>query len=248
MKTKTKKRLKKMIFFFCASTVILIVLLYLCLGYIVKTAIINIVPRITGTPVKMESFSFSMFTGKARMKKFVIGNPEGFSTEYAFSLDELVVEVDMRTLFSKKIVIDEIRVSGADVIYEQGMTTSNLKEIKANIKKYTGDGKDKEKERKTDSPRREEKEKAEGRKVQIDNFYFNGVKVSLSVFLLQGAKTSIAIPDIHIQDIGKDGEGVSAGEAAVQIFNAIYKSIGKSASSGANSINSLGDSLKLFLK
>ncbi|OGV59785.1 MAG: hypothetical protein A2X45_13875 [Lentisphaerae bacterium GWF2_50_93] len=248
MKTKTKKRLKKTILFFCASMIVLIVGLYFCLGYIVKTAVIGIVPRITGTPVKMESFSFSMFSGKARMKNFVIGNPEGFSTEYAFSLNELVVEVDMDTLFSKKIVIDEIRVNGVDVIYEQGMTTSNLKEIRANVKSYTGKEKDKRQEETADSPRREEKERVEARKVQINNFYFNDVKVSLSVFLLQGAKTSIPIPDIHIEDIGKEGDGVTAGEAAVQIFNAIYKSIGKTASTGTDPVKGLGDSLKGIFK
>ncbi|MFZ2658625.1 MAG: hypothetical protein WAX69_27070 [Victivallales bacterium] len=246
MKTKTKKRLKKMILFFCVSLIVLIGLLYFCLGYIVKTAVINLVPRITGTPVKMESFSFSMFTGKIRMTKFVIGNPEGFNTEYAFSLDELVVGLKMGTLFSKKIVIDEIRVNGAHVIYELGLSTSNLKEINANVKKYTREGKDGKKEQKTDSPMREDKDA--GRKVQIDNFDFNDTKVSLSVFLLQGAKTSISIADIHLQDIGKDGEGVSIGEAAIQIFNAIYKSIGKTASSGTDPVKGLGEGLKGFFK
>ncbi|HBC88194.1 MAG TPA: hypothetical protein DCZ94_14685 [Lentisphaeria bacterium] len=230
MKPKTKKRLKKILFITCASIIVLIVLLHFFLGHIVKAAVETMVPRITGTPVKMESFSFSIFSGKARMRNFIIGNPEGYKTEYAFKLVELLVEVNMDTIFSKKLEIDEIKVNGVHVVYEAGIASSNIGDINANVSKFAGAGKAKEK---AEKPAKEAK--GEGRKIQVNDFYFNGAQLSLSAVLLQGVTTTIPINDIHLQGIGKNDEGVLIGDAADQIFGAVYREIGE-ASSGTKAL------------
>ena len=235
MKPKLQKRLKKILLVSCTSILILILVIYLSLGYIVKNAVETVVPRITGTPVKMESFSFSILTGKVKMKNFIIGNPKEFNTEYAFRLSSLDFDINMDTLLSKKIVIDEIRIDGTQIIYELGFNTSNLSEIKSNIDKFVKG--DKQKEAKTETS----KKAGEGKKIQINNFYFNGASVSLSAVLLQGQKATMPIPDIHLKDIGKDEKGASTGEVADEIFTAIYASIGKVAGSAPEVIKGIGD-------
>ncbi|MFA6568087.1 MAG: hypothetical protein WCS96_07735 [Victivallales bacterium] len=235
MKPKSKKRLKKILLVSCVFIMALITLLYLFLGYIVRSAVETVVPGITGTPVKMESFSFSIFTGRAKMKNFVIANPKGFNTEYAFRLGSIVVDINMDTLLSRKLVIDEIRIEETQIIYEVGLGTSNLGEIKSNIDKFVKG--DKPKEEKAEAP----KKAGEGKKVQINNFYFNGAGVSLSAVLLQGGKTTMPIPDIHLKDIGKEEKGASIGEVADEIFTSIYSSIGKVAGSGAEAIKGIGN-------
>ena len=235
MKPDAKKRFKKILLSSCISILLLILLIYLLLGHIVKNAVEINLPKMTGTPVKMESFSFSILTGKARMKNFVIANPEGFKTEYAFRLGSIVVDINMDTLFSKKIVIDEIRIDETQIIYEQGLISSNLSEIKSNIDKFVK--KDKLKEEKVET-----QEKAGGgKKIQINNFYFNGASVSLSAVLLQGQKATMPITDIHLKDIGKEEKGASTGEVADEIFTAIYTSVGKVAGSGTDVIKGVGD-------
>jgi hypothetical protein len=235
MKPEAKKRLKKILIASCISILVFLILIYVFLGHIVKSSVETVVPKITGTPVKMESCSFSMLTGKMEVKNFIIANPEGFKTEYAFRLGSIVVDINMDTLFSKKIVIDEIRIDDTQIIYEQGLTTSNLSEIKSNIDKFVK--KDKQKEEKAET-----QEKAGGgKKIQINNFYFNGASVSLSAVLLQGQKATMPITDIHLKDIGEEEKGASTGEVADEIFTAIYTSAGKVAGSGTDVIKGVGD-------
>ena len=235
MKPKAKRLLKRILLGSLIALVSLLVLTYLSLGYIVRNAVETVVPKITGTPVKMESFSFSILTGKVKIRNFVIGNPKGFNTEYAFSLGSLSFDINMDTLFSKKIVIDEIRIDGTQIIYELGLNTSNLTEIKSNIDKFVK--RDKQKEVKEEPL----KKAGEGKKIQINNFYFNGASVSLSAVLLQGQKTTMPMPDIHLKDIGKGEKGASIGEVTDEIFTAVYASIGKVAGSGTEAMKWIGN-------
>ncbi len=235
MKPKAKRMLKMLLLGSLIALVVLLLLVYLFLGNIVRGTVETVVPKITGTPVKMESFSFSMMTGKVRMKNFVIGNPKGFNTEYAFRLGSLLVDIDMGTLLSKRLVINEVRIEETQIICEVGLDTSNLSEIKSNIDKFVKG--DKQKETKAEAP----KKAGEGKKIQINDFYFNGASVSLSAVLLQGQKTTIPIPDIHLKDIGKEEGGASVGEVADEIFTAIYTSIGKVAGSGTEMIKGIGN-------
>ena len=235
MNPKSKKRLKKVLLVFCVSVLILILLVYLSLGYIVKGAVETVVPKITGTPVKMENFRFSVMTGKVKIKNFVIGNPTGFNTEYAFRLGSLDIDIDMGTLLSKRIVIDEVRIEGTQIIYEQGLNSSNLGEIRSNIDKFVKG--DKQKESNAEAVQKS----GGGKKIQINDFYFNGAGVSLSAVLLQGEKATMPIPDIHLEGIGKEGKGASSGEVADEIFTAVYASIGKVAGSGPEVIKGMGD-------
>jgi uncharacterized protein involved in outer membrane biogenesis len=234
MSPKLKKRLKKILMISSASLVILIVLIYLSLGIIVKNAVETVVPKITGTPVKMGSFRFSVFTGNLKVENLVIGNPKGFSTEHAFMLGSLAVDINMNTILSKKIVIKEIKIDKTQIVYEQGLSTSNLGEIRSNIDKFVK--KDK-KEEKVEA----QQKTGGGKKIQIDNFYFSGASVSLSAVLLQGQKANMPIPDIHLKDIGKEEKGASIGEVADEVFTAIYASIGKVAGSGPEVIKGIGD-------
>ena len=235
MKPKAKRMLKMLLLGSLIALVVLLLLVYLFLGNIVRGTVETVVPKITGTPVKMESFSFSMMTGKVRMKNFVIGNPKGFNTEYAFRLGSLLVDIDMGTLLSKRLVIDEIRIDDTQIIYEQGLSTSNLGEIKSNIDKFVKGDKPKEEKAETS------KKAGAGKKIQINNFYFNRAGVSLSAVLLQGQKATMPIPDIHLKDIGKEGEGASVGEVADEIFTAVYASIGKVAGAGTEAIKGIGN-------
>lgn len=235
MKPKAKKFLKRILLGSLITLVVLLFLVYIFLGNIVKGTVETIVPKITGTPVKMESFSFSVMTGKIRIKKFVIGNPKDYKTEYAFNLGNLFVDIDMSTLLSKRLVIDEIRIEEAKVICEFGLGTSNLGEIKSNIDKFSKG--DKPKEQKAETPKKE----GEGKKVQINNFYFNGASVSAGAVILQGGKVTLPIPDIHLKDIGKEEKGASVGEVADEVFTAIYTSVGKVVGSGADVLKGVGD-------
>ncbi len=236
MKEKTKKRLKKIGIWAGIGIVVLLLCIHFFLGAIVKTGVQSYMPKLTGTDVKMGSFYLNTLTGKLTIRDFVIGNPKGYNTEYAFSLGTVIVDIDMTTIFSKKLVVQQILVDKAHVIYEVGLGETNIGKIEANVNEFTQSGK-KEPEAKPEP----EKKRGEARKIQINDFQFNGAKVSLSAVALQGGKATMPIPDIHLKDIGKEGDGKSWNDAMTEIFSVVSKSVTDVASSAGSVIKGAGE-------
>lgn len=226
------KALKKWWKFIVLGVVILLIVVFVAitmmLGTMVKYGVLNTLPRITGTPVELESLSFSLLQGRVTIKDFVIKNPQEFKSEHAFKLDELKIDLSPMSLMSNKIVIEEILIDGAHVTYEAGLGTSNLTQIQSNIKKYSDEMKEEEEEEE------EEEEKPKKRKkFQIDVFDFKNGKLTVSGGkILEGKRVSIPLPTVHIEGIGKDSEeGASSAEVAKEIYKDLYKSIIKLAGS-----------------
>jgi len=88
-------------------------------------------------------------------------------------------------------------------------------------------------------------DEAPGKKVQLDDFRLVDAKVKLSAKLLGGKAITVPLPEIHLQDIGKEEgteEGQSVTEIVSEIFEAVFKSIGD-AVTGSGAL--LGDGKKL---
>jgi len=200
----------------CGLLVLVVVTLVLSLNSVVKAAVQNVVPKITGTTVKLEDVDISLFSGKGTLKGLVIGNPEGFHTDHAFALGTVRVDVDVPSLLSDTIVIQEVYVEGPEVIYEAGLTASNIGTILDNVEKFSG-------------PPEEGKEKApppkgEEKRIQINHFLFKDGRVSLSAKILRGQELSVPLPDVELRGIGGGG-GRPIGEVAREIIVPLTRQI-----------------------
>ncbi len=200
-----------------AAIVVLIVLVVLNLGSLIKTAVEEYGPPITKTEVRLGSADISVLSGSGTLEDFFLGNPEGFSMPSAMECDTIRVSVVTDSLTTDTIVIDEIFVDGPVISYEKKGSTDNFQTIVNNIKKTVASEK---KAEKAPADEQQATETGSEKKIVINDFIVKNGTINVGGSLLKvfGDKgMGIDMPDIHLKDIGKDGD-TSPAEAFSKIL------------------------------
>jgi uncharacterized protein involved in outer membrane biogenesis len=211
--------MKKLIIIGGAVIVIVVVLLVVGisnLGPIVKSAVNTYGPKITKTAVSLEDVSVSIFSGEAKLKEFLLGNPKGFKAPSAMRVGSIHVDVDEGSLTGDTIIIEKIAVIGPHITYEKTRGTDNFQAIINNVNRAVKSDKAVEKKSET---------KGSSKKLVIENFIVKDGKVNLIVAMLGEQSINASLPDIHLKGIGKKSGGTSPAEAFKQVFAALYKEI-----------------------
>lgn len=203
---------------------VIIIAIFLVLGFyldsLIKSGVETLGSRATGASVTLGDVDISLISGKGQIKRFFIGNPKGFQSESAFKLNEVRLALDVRSLLSEKIIINQIYIDAPDITYERSGKTDNIKTILNNVKSFAGQSKGTPQKAAGDKPVKEEK------KIEISDVIVKNGKVNMSVAALKGEQLSLDLPDIHLKDIGKNGKGTTLSEAMEQIFGALNKQVG----------------------
>jgi len=181
---------------------------------IIRTAVLEYAPKATGSDVSLDKVSVSLLGGSAGLSGLTVGNPAGFKSDHAFDLGNMSVMIDLKSLTQDVIRIKEVRIDGADLIYEIGTKGNNIGKIQKNIEAYTQSLGLKASEDST-------------AKFIVDHIYITGTKVKLASDLLGGKGAALALPDIHLKNIGTEDKGATAGEVGTAVFGAINKGLGK---------------------
>lgn len=210
------------------------IVFYFSFNSIIKNGVEAIGPKILGADVVLQKVNISMFSGMGQLEGIIIGNPEGFHTESAFKLGKVRVAVDVASILSDKIVIDEIFIDAPEITYETSGGKNNIEVLLDNINKNAGISEGGDAESKDDAS------KESGKKIQINDLIINNAKVNLSATILKGQTITIPMADIHLEDIGKDDEGASMSEAIQDVFTALNKNI---AGAVAAPLKSAGESV-----
>ena len=207
-----------------------LVYVYVNLDDIVKTTIEKAGTRVTQAEVTVEGVSIEATQNTAAITGLVVGNPDGFNTDYAFSLGNISVRLDGSTLTSDTIRIIEVIVDAPSVTYELGNGSSNIATIQRNVESFvqrvsgpTGAG--------GADGNAPAEDAGSGTKIIIDNVYVRNGNVGVSAALLQGKKLSASLPEIHLTDVGKESKGATPAEVAGEILTAINASVFKAVSS-----------------
>jgi len=210
---------------------------------IIRNAVVKIGTAVTGTKVELDSFS-SSFGGTVEIGGFRVANPEGYRELYAFKVNKVRVSLSLPSIFSDKIVVKEVFISGTDVNYELKIDgSSNLTDIKKNIDAFASSSKQKEKPQGTPA---EEKAK---KQMVIKLVTIEDSRLSISSSLLN-TRVPLPIPPLTLTDLG-EGRSFSetidefAGKVLEAILNAVSKSglknVGDTLSEAGKN---LGESLK----
>jgi hypothetical protein len=169
--------------------------------------------EITQAEVKLAEVDLDPTSGKGTLRGLKVGNPAGFNTPSAFQLGAISITLDTSTLGSDPIVIKEIVISAPDVTYEVGSDGSNLDALQRNVEAYmaqfdTGEA-------------AEPAEPGESPNLVIEGLFINDGTINVSATFLGGKSLTTPLPNIHLEDIGKEDDGASPGEIAEEIFAAI---------------------------
>jgi len=114
--------MKKIIF---ASIVILVIAIAGAIFYvlnnldaIVKAAIEEFGSDAVKTSVQVEEVAISLTEGAATINGLTVANPDGFSLPQAFSLREVLVDINLERTSKESIAIDAISIVAPKVFYE----------------------------------------------------------------------------------------------------------------------------------
>ncbi len=207
-------------------------------GPIVQAVIEEQGTRATQVPVTLDAVDIDLADLKAGLRGLAVANPPGFETERAISLGAISVKI-AKDWSPNLIVIDEVMIDAPEVTYEIGSGGSNIAKIQENVDNFvkamtgpeqagsgsTDGGKGNQGGESQDSP-----------KVVINNFYIKHGKVNVSTALFKGKSLTAPLPDIHLQDIGKD-DGSGAGATPTEVVEQIITAITDKADGAASSLD-----------
>lgn len=191
------------------------------LGPIIKKAVNTYGPEITRTEIELKDVDVSLFQGEASLSGFLIGNPEGFHTPHAMTVQSVHVNINEKTIAKDPIIIDTIQVRAPDINYEIKGKTDNFRALLENIKKSTGTPKDPD----ATKPEPSQKKKEPSTNIFIKEFILTDGTVHLASSMLKEKNVSVSLPDIRMQDIGKKDEGTTPAKAFQEIAEKLYRQI-----------------------
>lgn len=190
--------------------------LYNSLDAQVASAIRRYGPEITGVPVTLSKATINPLDGKAALHGLVIGNPVGFRSEQALSLGEISMTLDIGSLTTDVIRIKALTLIKPEITYESASGKSNLEVLQQHIEQSLV---------REHGNRKGAQDSESGKKLIIEHLYVKNATARVSTELLNGKTVSLPIPDLHLQDIGRKSDGVTAGEVTQQILGSIIQQV-----------------------
>ena len=173
--------------------------------------------KVTGTQVRVSGVAISLKEGRGTIDGLTIASPAGFDPDLAFALDGVTLDLDLESLRSDVIVIDEIRVTDPQVtaqVLKDG--SSNLTALQKNAEQYGsshggGGAGDKGDAQPSD------------KRIRIKRFAFDGGRVALDATALGDKQTrSVDLPAFTINDIG-GARGATPDQVAKAALVAVTK-------------------------
>ncbi len=189
--------------------------------------------EIAGVRVSLSDVRIAVADGSATLHGLVVGNPPGFKTPQALSLDEVSLKLDVGSLTTDVIRIKEMSIVKPDVTYEYTLGGSNLDALQRNVERYVAGQGVGNSEPAQDSP---------GKKLVIEHVTIKNGTVNVSADILDGKAVVMPIPDLQMTDIGKQSNGATVGEAMKSIMSALIQSV--TASIGSLNLGTVADSLR----
>lgn len=162
-----------------------ILLITLSLDGMIKSGIEENGSELLQTRVTVDNVSVSLFSGSGTISGFTVQNPDDFSDEQALYIEETSMKVDIRSLFTDQIVVNELIVESPDLFFEQIGVGVNLKKLNDNMD--------------LDS------EESSETSLIIDYLLIEDGNVTVSSSLERERTTEVTLSEFTLNDIGRDG-------------------------------------------
>ena len=106
---------------------------YMGRNALIRKTVETVAPVYLQTSFKLGEVDFRPFQGHLTLKELHVGNPAGFSDKDLFSLGSVTVDLQPKTLFGNKIVINKIAIDKVSASYEIANGTNNIAVIQKNV-------------------------------------------------------------------------------------------------------------------
>lgn len=231
--------MKKIVWSIVAGLLVLVVVTLIIVAVfldgIVKKGVETIGPKITGVSINLDEMHISLFTGSARVKGLIVGNPDGYKTTNAVSVGLAEVSVSPLSILSDKIVVRSVHVESPEITFEGGLSENNLGKIMDNINMVSRNG--------GPAPAQPGGKPKPGKKIEVDDLFITGAKVHVSLAMLGGKEMTLSLPEIHLTNLGKGNDGLTATDLTRAVFQSITSATVKAVAGAASNVG--GDVKKL---
>ncbi len=215
-----------------------LLVVFFSLNSIVKKGVETVGPSLTKVDVKLGAAEISPFSGSGRLMKLFVGNPEGYKTPSAIEIGDIKVGVQIGSLTSDTLVVNEVSVKDAVITLEGTLSGNNLTKILDNVNGGA-----------TSAPKPKGEPAQPGtskssKKFIVKDLLIEGAKVNLnlSVAVLGNQSLTVPVPTIHLQNIGVAEGGVTAEQLVQQVMKPLMASVTSAATDAvANMAGKVGD-------
>ena len=251
-KKKKKFSIKKLIRNTVITCAILLLSVYLlvifALGPILTPILSEVISPILGAHLTIDEVDVSALLNGITVKGITMGSPEGFKAKSAFELKHFNASIDLASLLTREIIINEVVIDGVNVTYEHNMKTfskSNFTRINRNVQFFVGAVDENGNPLITEDDPEVDEEVLENEseelankpasidKITIKKFRFINGKIRVSNTLYAGLTIPSPMMDIEMDDV------VIKIEKSMTMGQAIYKAGEKVFSGGSDIIGSL---------
>jgi uncharacterized protein involved in outer membrane biogenesis len=208
---------------------VVVAIIALRLDAIVKAGLETVGPKLTQTTLTVDAVHISLLGGSASVKGLVLGNPEGYRAPQSISLSNAAVSLVPSSVLSQKIVIRSIELQAAEITFEGNpFGANNLTKIMDNVNALTGPAN----QAAANAPAAGKKP---ARKFEVDDLAIIGAKVHATLPGLDHPLT-LPIADIHLTDLGKGTDGITAADLTQQVLSQITMGTIKTLASHASEL------------
>jgi hypothetical protein len=109
--------------------------------------------------------------------------------------------------------VRSIRVQSPEITFEGGLKGNNLGKIMDNLNATTKAA--------AQAPSTQSAKAKPARKFEVDDFVVTGAKVHASLTGLGGREMTLTLPDIHLTNLGKGDNGVTATDLSRRVLQAV---------------------------
>ena len=230
-----KKFILRLVIALVVIVIIAAVAMALSLNWVIKKGVQTVGGKVTKVDVKLNSVNLSLLSGAGEFKGLIVGNPPGFGSPWAINVGTLSLAIEPRSLLSAKIIVRSVSVQAPELTFETDLRANNLSKLLANIQGAPGG---RQQASTQPSAAAQPQESKPAKKFQVDDFLIKDAKVHVSVTAFGGRSATVTLPEIHLQDLGKGPDGITAAELTQRILEIIEKDAAQ-ASSGT--ISNLGN-------
>ena len=164
---------------------------------LVKDAIQGVGSELVGTDVRVSSVAIDLREGRGTIRDLRIANPEGFTAGDAIRLGEITLAIDVKSVTSSPIVLDEVTVLGPQVSAEVTPAGINLDVLRKNLERASAsDGS-------AEAPAAESTGGAgEPVRILIRKFRFADGKIASDATAVGGDQKTLELPSLVMNDVG----------------------------------------------